>query len=304
MRHRNILVALVILLLAAVPVFASHGWGSYHWGRSCSTCAVSINVYSSLTYTNTNWADHLNKSIYGDAANPNTANRRGWDASPALTLSRVGGAPAATTDSTTRANCPAINAAVRVCNYSYGANGWLGLASINTVSGSASHIAWGTAKMNDSYFASGYPSTEKRHVMCQEVGHDFGLGHTSENGSSQNTCMDYYRNTSSSDWTSTGPNQHDFDQLLTQHHWGAKTFLPGDAATLKPIRFPGDTELNAPWQWGTPMAWDNQGRADLFKLDLGTDSEGNEHALWTHVIWADPITERTTEHPSMMRLQE
>ena len=73
--------------------------------------------------------------------------------------------------------------------------------------------------MNDSY-ANYYNSdaNEAPHVMCQEVGHDFGLGHTSENGTSQNTCMDYYRNTSNSDWTSTGPNQHDFDMLVTQHH--------------------------------------------------------------------------------------
>ncbi len=31
--------------------------------------------------------------------------------------------------------------------------------------------------------------------MCREIGHTFGLGHTSEDGSSQNTCMDYFSNT-------------------------------------------------------------------------------------------------------------
>lgn len=296
MRHRNIVIALVILLVAAVPIFASHGWGSYHWGRSCATCPATLTVHSSLTTTNTNWGDHLNKSIFGDPANPNTVNRRGWNDSAALTLT----VSAASTSSTTRSSCPAVSGAVRVCNYTYGSNGWLGLASINTVSGSASHIAWGTSKMNDTYFASGYPNTEKRHVMCQEVGHDFGLGHTSENGTSQNTCMDYYSNTSASDWQSTGPNQHDFDRLLTQHHWGAKTFLPGDAF-VSGMRFPGDSELNDPWQWGTPQGFDPQGRANLFKLDLGTDSEGNEHAIWTHSIWADPIEARDRVAPTIMR---
>lgn len=96
---------------------------------------------------------------------------------------------------------------IRVCNAAYGNNGWLGLASINI--DSSSHITQGTAKMNDSY-ASTYASdpNEAAHVMCQEIGHTFGLGHTSEDGSTQNTCMDY-----SSSPTSTAPNQHDYDEL-------------------------------------------------------------------------------------------
>lgn len=289
MRHRNVLAALVLFLVAAVPAFASHGWGSYHWGKSCATCAVSLNVYNSTVTTNTSWATHLNKAIFGDTTNPNTTDQRGWDASIALTLSIVGGA----TDSSTRSSCPAISNAVRVCNYTYGSNGWLGLASINTVSGSTVHIAWGTVKINDTYFNSGYPSTEKRHVMCQEVGHTFGLGHTSENGTSQNTCMDYYQNTSSTDWASTGPNQHDFDQILTQMHWGAKLYLPEEAHEVH-----GDamtTDMNLPWQWGTPEGFDGAGRANLFKLDLGEDEEGNEHAIWTRVIWADPTPHATPE---------
>jgi len=282
MRHR-ILIALLVLLLAAVPVFASHGWSTYHWGRSCSTCPAVITVYSSTTTTNTSWPSHLNAAILGDASNPNTANRRGWTNSAALSLTIAAGS----TSSTTRSSCPAVNAAVRVCNYTYGANGWLGLAQINLVSGS-SHIAWGTAKMNDSYFNSGYPNTEKRHVMCQEVGHDFGLGHTSENGSSQNTCMDYYQNTGASDWTSTGPNQHDFDQLLTQHHFGAKLFIPDNFVTV-PYRFAGDGQLNEPWQWGTPVEWDAQGRAVTYVLSLGVHGDHeDEDAILTHVYWADP----------------
>jgi hypothetical protein len=44
--------------------------------------------------------------------------------------------------------------------------------------------------------------------MCQEVGHLFGLGHTSEGGSSQGTCMDY-SNSPDSQW----PNAQDYDML-------------------------------------------------------------------------------------------
>lgn len=278
-RHHRLLIAIALFVLVAVPVFAGHGWSTYHWGRSCGTCEASIRVYSSLTTTNTNWGDHLNKSIFGDPANPNTANRRGWNNSAVLALS----ISASATDSSTRLNCPTISGAVRVCNYTYGSNGWLGLAQINL--NSSGHIAWGKAKMNDTYFNGGtYPNTEKRHVMCQEVGHDFGLGHTSENGSSQNTCMDYYRNTSNSDWTSTGPNQHDFDQLLTQHHYGA--LAPPPLSSLSTTAAAIEQDLTEPWQWGTPFAWDDRGRAVAFSVEVGED-----RSVVTFVRWADPERE-------------
>jgi hypothetical protein len=277
-RHHRLLIAVALFVLVAVPVFAGHGWSNYHWGRSCGTCAASIQIYSSLTTTNTNWADHLNKSVFGDPANPNAANRRGWNDSSVLALSISAGG----TSASTRYNCPTISNAVRVCNYTYGSNGWLGLAQINL--NSSGHIAWGKAKMNDTYFNSGYPVTEKRHVMCQEVGHDFGLGHTSENGSSQNTCMDYYQNTSASDWTSTGPNQHDFDQLLTQHHYGA--LAPPPLSTLSAAAGAAGEDLNEPWQWGTPFSFDHHGRAVGFRLELDEDS-----SIVTYVRWADPERE-------------
>src|SRR6266542_971935 len=75
---------------------------------------------------------------------------------------------------------------------------------------SSSHISQGIAKMNDSYSMN---LAEKQHVICQEIGHTFGLAHQSEDGSSQNTCMDYYQNKSDTDTTSTHPNQHDYDEL-------------------------------------------------------------------------------------------
>ena len=283
MRYRNFVPAFALSILVAVPMFASHGWSTYHWPRS--TAEASITIYRSLTTTSyANWPDHLQKSVYGDPNNPNTANRRGWNDSTVLALS----ISASGTDSTTRYNCPAPSGAIRVCNYAYGANGWLGLAQVWPDSGG--HITKATTKVNDSYFTGSYPITEQRHVMCQEVGHDFGLGHTSENGTSQNTCMDYYGNTSNSDWTSTGPNQHDFDQLVAQHH--AST-LPGPSdAFMESLRAGGpyaDTDLNAPWQWGTPIAWDAEGRPVTYLLD---PSENHGDEMYTHVYWANRPVER------------
>ncbi len=59
-------------------------------------------------------------------------------------------------------------------------------------------------------------------MLCQEIGHTFGLGHTSEDGTSQANCMDYSRS-SDADVTadlattaagsSVTPNAHDFEQL-------------------------------------------------------------------------------------------
>jgi len=78
------------------------------------------------------------------------------------------------------------------------------------------HITQGVIKNNDYYFGNSsyqYNTPEMQHVICQEIGHTFGLDHQDESGISLNTCMDYYHNTSASDTKSTHPNQHDYDEL-------------------------------------------------------------------------------------------
>ena len=278
MRHRNFFAALVILA-AAAPALASHGWSTYHWARPCSTCAVSLTVYdSTVNVTYVNWPNELYAAIFGDASNPNTDTRRGWDDSISLTLS----ISASDNDATTRSNCAFVTGAIRVCNYTYGTGvQWHGIANLSIV---GSHIAAATARMNDSFLdSSSYTNPWRRHAISQETGHDFGLDHTSTDGSSQNTSMDYYFNSSGSDWTSTGPNDHDFEQLLTQTHWGSKTFLPAERLAEKADPIPD--HFDHPWQWGDPVGYDYAGRPNLFRLDLGVDADGDEHAIVTHVIW-------------------
>lgn len=177
--------------IAAVSVsaIASHTWNNYHWARN--TSSFTLQVVDSNT---SNWDDELNLAASQ------------WSQSTKLDLRVVSG----DSTSTARRRCTAISGKVRSCNYAYGNNGWLGLASINLDSNG--HIVQGTSKMNDSYSASFASQDERRHVMCQEIGHTFGLGHTSEDGSSQGTCMDYSQSPNS-----TAPNAHDYAQLVTQY---------------------------------------------------------------------------------------
>jgi len=70
-----------------------------------------------------------------------------------------------------------------------------------------------------------------QHVICQEIGHTFGLDHQSTDGTSLNTCMDYYHNTSASDTKSTHPNQHDYDELVTIYTHLDSTTTIGSATT-------------------------------------------------------------------------
>jgi len=99
-----------------------------------------------------------------------------------------------------------VQGKVRICNGAYGTTGWLGLATVGV--DSTGHVDRGVTRINDSYGSYWGSQSMKNHVTCHEVGHLFGLGHTSEDGTSQGTCMDYSSSTSSQ-W----PNNHDYDLL-------------------------------------------------------------------------------------------
>jgi hypothetical protein len=186
------LVPLVIAALAASTsvATATNSWGGYHWARSSTSTVLRLTILDSVT---SSWDANLSRA------------NADWNRSPVFENTLSG----SDTSTTTRSRCPASTGRVRVCNYTYGQTGWLGVAQISLSGGR--HIAWGTTKVNDSYSMS---SNAKQHVMCQEVGHDFGLDHQFTNAGS---CMDYAGLDNAS---YVSPNSHDYSQLLAIYNHG------------------------------------------------------------------------------------
>lgn len=186
-------VAFVLLGAVAGPAAANHSWANYHWSRSSNPVRLDIGSNLGVAY-------QANLALAIDD----------WDGtdnsgSAYLALTQVAGAGLR--------NCGAVAGRVEVCNDSYGFRGWLGVASIWA---SGDHITQATVKMNDSYLLGGgtYDSNAWRQmVLCQEVGHTFGLDHQDEVFDNPNlgTCMDYTNDPS----TNQHPNAHDFAQLAT-----------------------------------------------------------------------------------------
>ena len=110
-----------------------------------------------------------------------------------------------------KGNCKPTVGRIEVCNGNYGNNGWLGIAQIWITGGV--HITQATTKLNDTYFNTPTYNTPawRQLVVCQEVGHNFGLGHQDENfdNVNLNTCMDYTSDPASNQH----PNNHDYWQL-------------------------------------------------------------------------------------------
>src|SRR3982751_4245836 len=192
-RGRVVFSALLSLGAGMTVAYASHSWNDYHWART--TDQFTLQLGDNLT--SADWRSHLAQA---------STDWNNHGKTPLLTAIVAG---------QSNRRCSMVAGTTQVCNGTYGNNGWLGLASINITDGT--HITQGSAKMNDTYFNTAtYNNTnEREHVMCQEVAHTFGLDHQSTDGSSLNTCMDYFPNTGANagSTVSTKPNAHDFEEL-------------------------------------------------------------------------------------------
>ncbi len=245
-------VTLVALVAMVVPARADHSWGSYHWARKSNpfTLKLGDNVDS-------RWDSYL------------ATTSTDWSKSSVLDTVIVPGG-------TSPKSCRPTSGQVEVCNASYGNTGWLGVAQIWT---SGSHITKATAKMNDTYFDTAKYNTPawRNLVMCQEVGHDFGLDHQDEAFDNPNlgTCMDY---TSDPDGPPSNehPNSHDYEQLETIYgHLDSTTTVSASAAKGS------NADLNSPAEWGKVIRTDADGRPSLYVRDFGGGQK-----VFTFVYWA------------------
>jgi hypothetical protein len=257
MKKMSPLFILLALALFPSPSFATHSWGGYHWARTNNpfTLQLGDNVSSA-------WELYL-----GDASSD-------WNQSDVLNTTIVSGG-------TTPKRCGATSGRVEVCSAGYGNTGWLGLAQI-WVSGL--HITKGVTKLNDTYFnTASYDTPGWRHlVVCQEVGHTFGLDHQDENFNNTNlgTCMDYTSNPLGPP-TNEHPNQHDYDELdIIYQHLDSISQPPGKPHG-KPSAVENGPILSGTAQWGKLIRSTNGGRTELFELDFGAG-----HKMYTFVIWA------------------
>ena len=223
----------------AVPAFADHSWSDYHWARTSNPFTIKV-----VDSNSSDWDGHLDTAIAD------------WDASSVLNVSKEAGSE--------NRQCKPIAGKARSCNAKYGRNGWLGIAQI-WISGS--HITQAVAKMNDTYFStSAYDDpVKKQHVMCQEIGHDWGLGHQDESGADLNTCMDY-----ASALDNPHPNAHDYQQLGTiygSHLDSTSTIATGLAGSER----------------ATPARVD---RSDRISTSTIVESFADGTRRVTHVTWA------------------
>ena len=248
--YHFVLMLVLIFALAAFPasVSANHSWGNYHWARTSNP--FTIKVIDSMT---TDWDDNLVMAISD------------WDTSDVMNVVEEAG----DSSSRTRKRCAAVSGKVHACNYTYGSHtGWLGVAQIWA---NGDHIIKGTAKMNDSYLSS-YTEVNRQHVICQEIGHDWGLDHQDESGADLGTCMDY-----ADAFDNPSPDAHDYEQLETIYaHLDSTTTIASAPAGF------ANADVHAQENWGAKVSESADGRSALYVRDFG-----NGYKIFTHVLWAE-----------------
>lgn len=227
---------------------ASHSWNGYHWART--TPSFKVQLGDSVA---ANWDAHLALASSD------------WSASVVLDAEVV-------PSNTNPKNCRPQAGRVEVCSAKYGSNGWLGIASVWTSGG---HITQSVVKMNDTYFSTAKYNTPawRNVVMCQEIGHAFGLHHQDEDFSnaSLGTCMDYANDPE----PNQHPNFHDYEQLesIYAHLDGGTTVaVSRNTAAL------GENVS----EWGRAIRHAKNGRESLYVKDLGRGER-----VYTFVVWAD-----------------
>ncbi len=244
------LAALLTLVVFSPAAQADHSWGNYHWANNKDSDGNGVPdefVLKLGDNVSSAWDSHL------------TTTSSDWSKSSVLDTAII--SPGAVAPK----SCKPLSGRVDVCNERYGYNGWLGVAGISV---SGSHITKAYVKLNDSYFSTRTYNTPawRNLVMCQEVGHAFGLDHQDEvfDNANLGSCMDYTNAPS----TNQHPNQHDYDQLEAIYdHLDSTTTISSLSATspMAPAAIQG--EDNTQRGWGRKIR--DSGKLELWELDLG-----------------------------------
>jgi hypothetical protein len=258
------------LAVISIPAHALHAWGDYHWARSSNPLLLHLG-----DNVNSIWDGHLDLASddWNQPSEPYTE---------VLHTTVVEG-------STKPRQCRAQTGNVQVCNLRYGNTGWLGIAGISV---SGSHITAGYVKVNDTYFdTASYNTPEWRQlVMCQEVGHTFGLGHQDEDFNNKNlgTCMDYTSEPIQGIIDNTKPNAHDYELLQAIY---AETDSDGGGGGGCNPRSPkcnsgasaadvlAGLASNGPADWGRLIS--EHGPVEVYEINLGARGRILTHVTWT-----------------------
>lgn len=254
---KKAILALLALALMA-PAVADNKWKNYHWGREdAQKFKLVLNNHLTEDY------DQYLEEVIDD-----------WEAANVLKLKSINQPD----DAISRYACTPNEGQIIVCNYEYGFFGWVGLAGIWI--DKHNHIIAGYTLMNDSYL--NLPIYQelgwKQGVLCQELGHDFGLSHQDENHYNDPlfSCMDYQREL----WPT--PNQHDYDMLVEMydHEDAYDSFTAsgsghdhGDDDDAVGSEIGVDSTV-----WGT--SYGRNGDAEVFVREFPDGSKALTHILW------------------------
>jgi len=204
---RGVCAAVAVVAFCALipaPADATHSWAS-HWRRTAGVRNIPVRRFLSSI-----WISRYNTAMAD------------WRKA-AMTKIK----PYTLTTGAQNPNCPMVAGQISACDGNYGATGWGGYAQI-WWDGSG-HALYGRALQNNYYFSGSSATTVawRQHIICQEIGHLFGLGHVNEIQNNRNTgsCMDYTNDpdggsggASSSDPNNMHPNAHDYAIVNARHN--------------------------------------------------------------------------------------
>lgn len=253
-----VVLSAIFFVFSPIKAQADHSWGGYHWARTTNPFTIKLG-----DNVNSKWDPHLVSADFD------------WTVSDVLNTDIVDGGTNNTKGRNTPKTCTPTLGRGEICNAKYGGTGWLGIASV-WVSGM--HITQGTVKLNDTYFNTGtYNKPAWRNlVMCQEIGHIFGLDHQDENfgNTPMGTCMDY----SNDPLPNQHPNAHDYEMLETLYGHNDSLTTISQALTNAGQNIDHEDRRT----WGRELRTSENKRHSVFERDFG-----NGNKAFTFVTWAE-----------------